>query len=496
MSITRTGIPKEFSFSSNDSFRLNDSTSTVESIQNGEDFANTISHISKGEFTPERAKYPRFRKIFYEESQYNPSIANTHQVGYEHNAHQIEQRSHWSKTGHVVSLEERFPDPKPQNETGPVKPSEHPHFFEKSVKYFGRNRQLNPFHTAHQYTKPLDRVDKEVLKRIAEDKAKAGPGTYKPPDYWEKIVYGSVAEPLRPMAMMEIKEKRDIFMFYNIPDYVELKKETKSRPADPPYQAQRGKMSTLLRTTSPPRSASSDSEINVNVSSSPRRKLLHAISKSRLRGAKFPDSKLDYNYRGVPHDTQFVRLKKKDGTVLIAPTLIGVEKPQDELVLKGTEKIPVWGDVSEKRDIYCTPVNSKIDMYGEDGTSEAAQQDVYTLRGEVVELHVGKLTLPKSSRQGSNPITINARKPPLNSTHPRSTPVTCTPHLTNRSLLYNDLRKRKKYSSVNTPEVLSRNQIPLSTSDKFLLARKEGFEDSDFNHMLHQSNEIVELFNT
>jgi hypothetical protein len=151
---------------------------------------------------------------------------------------------------------------------------------------------------------------------IEEDKAKAGPGTYKAPDYWEKIVYGSVAEPLRPSAMMEIKEKRDIYMYYDIPDYTDLKKKAKNNVIASPYHSQRGKISSLLPSTRPPKTSS---HINMNVNSSPRRKLNQAISQSRMRGAKVPDSKLDFNYQGVPHDTQFVRLKKDDGEVFIAP---------------------------------------------------------------------------------------------------------------------------------------------------------------------------------
>lgn len=152
---------------------------------------------------------------------------------------------------------------------------------------------------------------------IEEDKAKAGPGTYKPPDYWEKIVYGSVAEPLRPSAMMEIKEKRDIYMYYDIPDYTELKKKKAHDARATPYQSQRGKISSLLPSSQPPKAH--PSHINMNVNSSPRRKLNQAISKSRMRGAKFPDSKLDFNYRGVPADTQFVRLQRDSGEVFIAP---------------------------------------------------------------------------------------------------------------------------------------------------------------------------------
>ena len=164
MSIIRTGVPKEFSFSSHDEFKLADSTSTVESIEQGNDFARTISQISKGEYEPEKATYPKFKTTFWEESQYNPSIANTQQIGYDHNAHSVEQTNYWKKKGHVISQTKRFVEPPPPKLAGPKKTEQYPHFFEKGEVYYGRSRKINPFATAKQYTKPLDRVNKETLK--------------------------------------------------------------------------------------------------------------------------------------------------------------------------------------------------------------------------------------------------------------------------------------------------------------------------------------------
>lgn len=500
MSIIRSGVPREFSFtaSSNEDFKLNELSSTEDSIQRGEDFAFAISQLSKGEYEPKKATYPKFKKTFWEEAHYNPSIANTQQRGYSNNAHSIEHTSHWKKKGHVMSLEKRFVEPPPPKLAGPKKSEQYPHFFEKGDVYFARTRELNPFATAKQYTKPLDRVNQETLKFIEEDKAKAGPGTYKPPDYWEKIVYGSVAEPIRPSAMMEIKEKRDIYMYYNIPDYVELKKQAKNRVIESPYHSQRGKMTSLLPTSKP---RTECSRISMNINSSPRRKLEQAISKSRMRGAKFPDSKLDFNYRGVPHDTQFVRLKKENGEVFIGPMLISSDNPNDEIALKGTERLPLWGDISQKRDIYCVPSDSTIEIFSEDGSSPAAQQDVYTLPGENIELTVGKITLPGNKKHGNKPVTISARKQALNTTRPQTSPaVMCTPYLSNRSLLHSDIRKQKKFSSQNTPEVLSPNTLPLHMCEKITL-KKEGplsasrhCNSSDFKNITEKSQDIAEMF--
>jgi hypothetical protein len=188
--------------------------------------------------------------------------------------------------------------------------------------------------------------------------------------------------------------------------------------------------------------------------------------------------------------------------------LISSERPEDEAALTGTQRLSVWGDVSEKRDIYCVPANSDIEMFSEDGASPAAQQDVYTLSGENTELSVGKLTLPGSKKHGSKPMTITARKPALNTTRPQTSPaVICTPFLSNRSVMLKELRRQKKYSAENTPAVLSPNTMPLHMSDKYLISKKEGplssaastgaggsRDGSDFRHLVQQSCDIVDMF--
>jgi hypothetical protein len=130
---------------------------------NGNVFSNTISTISKGNFVPEKKKYPQFRTTFWEESQFNPSIANTSQ-SYEYEAHIGEETSHWSAKGHIWDTQKRWVEPRPQNETGPIKRTEYLHFFENGQKYFGRNRQLLPYVRAKVYTRPLDRRDEEIVE--------------------------------------------------------------------------------------------------------------------------------------------------------------------------------------------------------------------------------------------------------------------------------------------------------------------------------------------
>ena len=169
MSIIRNGIPKEFSLTSNDSFRLNESTaSPIKSVDDGEEFAHTISCISKGDYEPEKATYPKFRKSFWEESRYNPRIERDGENSYAYNSYEIEQSNHWKKKGHKMSQQKRFPKPIPRGESGPVKASEYPHFFEKGQSYYGRSRKMNPFSVAKAYTKPLDRVNQATLKVFSQ----------------------------------------------------------------------------------------------------------------------------------------------------------------------------------------------------------------------------------------------------------------------------------------------------------------------------------------
>jgi hypothetical protein len=191
--------------------------------------------------------------------------------------------------------------------------------------------------------------------------------------------------------------------------------------------------------------------------------------------------------------------------------LISSEKPDDEIALAGTQRLPVWGEVSEKRDLYCVPANSDstIEMFPDDGASPAAQQDMHTLPGDVPELSVCQLTLPGSSKSGSRPITISSRKPALNTTRPKTTPtVMCTPFISNRSMMYKDLRTQKKFSAQNSPEVLAPGSLPLHMSDRFSVSRNRSrqgplspahtgmgsLDDHEFNHMLKQSADIVEMF--
>lgn len=137
--------------------------SSVKVVEDGEEFAIAIATLSKGNYVPAKKSYPPFKKTFWEEPKYNPSLSQTSQE-YEFPAHIKEESSHWHQHGHIWDTEKRFIPPKPKNETGPIKSEEYPHYFENGQKYFGRKREILPLLRAKVYTRPLDRCDENIIK--------------------------------------------------------------------------------------------------------------------------------------------------------------------------------------------------------------------------------------------------------------------------------------------------------------------------------------------
>jgi hypothetical protein len=132
-------------------------------IEEGEHFAAAVASLATGNYVPEKKNYPSFKKTFWEEPRYNPSLSQADQE-YGFPAHTKEESAHWSSKGHIWDIERRFIPPKPLNETGPIKRNEYSQFFENGQKYFGRKREILPLLRAKIYTRPLDRCDEEVLK--------------------------------------------------------------------------------------------------------------------------------------------------------------------------------------------------------------------------------------------------------------------------------------------------------------------------------------------
>ena len=123
----------------------------------GEFFAKAIVDGSGQPDRPKKARYDRFRKIFWEDPLYNPEIKHGH-INHAFAYLDKEQKEAWNKKGIKWSLSSdvRFRDNAYIN-PGPQKPERFPQCFEKPERHWGRERKINPYSRAKVYTRPNDR---------------------------------------------------------------------------------------------------------------------------------------------------------------------------------------------------------------------------------------------------------------------------------------------------------------------------------------------------
>lgn len=120
----------------------------------GSCFAEAITLLANKQHNQfNRPIIPR-KKVFWEETRYNPPLANTHiSAGYE--AHLTEERLHWSRRGRRFPPE--LPQPSREKDKGPKKPEEFPKIFEKPVPVIHRRNEsrtfTDVFKSSHAYTK-------------------------------------------------------------------------------------------------------------------------------------------------------------------------------------------------------------------------------------------------------------------------------------------------------------------------------------------------------
>lgn len=139
----------------------------------GYHFAQTIASIASGKIntdtilkqSKETKNFPAFKKIFWEEKRYNPTIENAH-IDYSIDAHIREESTYWKKCGKKFRTGERFEQAR--DHFGPLLPGEHEKLYEKPIKMFGRNRKINPFHIARQYNQPVERFNEaSVILKVS-----------------------------------------------------------------------------------------------------------------------------------------------------------------------------------------------------------------------------------------------------------------------------------------------------------------------------------------
>lgn len=94
----------------------------------------------------ERAEYPAFRKVFWEERAFNPGLSTSKLEDYGAEAHLRETDQHWHRKGVRFSRGERKCKVRLIDEScrGPLKPEEYKQFCEKPQQYFGRVRRIRP----------------------------------------------------------------------------------------------------------------------------------------------------------------------------------------------------------------------------------------------------------------------------------------------------------------------------------------------------------------
>jgi hypothetical protein len=115
----------------------------------GSNFAFAIAAIATGNKdkllgTVQQPKSaPAFRKIFWEEPQYNPSLNHGSTLaGY--NAYLLEEEKHWKKTGAEFERKPREFG-RVKSGGGPRKPEEFPYVFEKPHVAYERSGEVRPF---------------------------------------------------------------------------------------------------------------------------------------------------------------------------------------------------------------------------------------------------------------------------------------------------------------------------------------------------------------
>lgn len=136
--------------------------SNSDDYEYGEDFAQTIAVISSGAYVPQKKEYPEVKKVFWEESKYNPSLLTKDQ-DYGAEYYQREQSEYWGKKGHKWNEQQRFLREIPVSERGPKKAPEYEHCFETPERYWGRERQVRPFARARLYQCPVERFDPSIV---------------------------------------------------------------------------------------------------------------------------------------------------------------------------------------------------------------------------------------------------------------------------------------------------------------------------------------------
>eukprot|EP00981_Chlorochromonas_danica_P003103 scaffold620_cov177-Ochromonas_danica.AAC.3 len=149
----------------------------------GNHFAQAVAVVSIGlgeEVLKANKRLPT-KKIFFEEPQYNPAIANTH-IDHEYDAHFNEETRYWAKRGTVFPTAKRncqVPQPKRFIKTGPD--------VNHGEKIFGRTRQVHQLSGRKKLLTESMYHDTSVVEAMKARTESIGPTTYSISDPWMQL---------------------------------------------------------------------------------------------------------------------------------------------------------------------------------------------------------------------------------------------------------------------------------------------------------------------
>mmetsp|Transcript_7211 Transcript_7211/g.10729 ORF Transcript_7211/g.10729 Transcript_7211/m.10729 type:complete len:460 (-) Transcript_7211:101-1480(-) len=441
-------------------FKLDPELQNISLGSSEADFSRAPSYITRSSLIPEKKQYPVFKKTFWEEPIYNPSLANTSQ-SHEYEAYAKEQELHWKNKGKRFDLQSRLVSPKPVNERGPVKPNQYPQFFEKGQKYFGRQRKILPYLRAQIYTRPLERCDPEVKKKISQqsNKVLVGPGTYDLGDFWKPKTYSAVGPTTRPSSFMETKSKRDLNEFYGIrsKDY---EKTPRNSSTPPSYKQPKSSYSFAA--------ASHSSARNLPATPVDRNKRrTHSAGEVRPRSPGVVFNKSSLEHSGISADMHFVRMKESDGSNLIVPVC---NHDEEDVLQRIQQASPV--------DTWAQPHTPKNDLIVASSPAPGVSTNNWPFdESSAVEMTDAKQPIPSpiaSSRVGSRHAmsrgsNVTARLPTPHA--PRcGNKEYLSPRVSKRTLSYDQLQREKKLASFVKPDPNDPTKIALCVSEKVAIA--------------------------
>ena len=173
----------------------------------GNEFASVVAALSDGtyEYYSKGSKKGPFRPCFMDDPQFNAPLRYAH-IDYAYEAQSKEIAKDWARGGKRFSTEPRLAK-LPDDDSGPSKPAEFPHVFEKGQMVYIRKAPYRPFERAHIYNKPVERKV-EGVALASKWSTTLNPMTYRMPDPWSKFAKDNNRYIRSPTPQFKSRSKR------------------------------------------------------------------------------------------------------------------------------------------------------------------------------------------------------------------------------------------------------------------------------------------------